>query len=1084
MTASTIIIIKPENIDVKAAGGDGSRGGDRIGINTTYIHSISQNLSDIVKKPGYPRGRSFGTIGEWRAANNISQWMNQIGLYNVHTEQINCTTQHPHLNETLDIVSMGIKINGTQTITDCFISPRWNLSEIIPNYDKNKLTYNCSENDPLPVYRKPYLPEVDNLFNDIDFSASLLENHTSGYIFDATGFFDFIFHYFENKFNFTFEDFDESNQSTYPTFLNESFYELSRRPPFLWIDEEYSFNPNVTLPLCLYAYNPLSLPRVFYNYAKLILRMLFSPLSCKGLILYDFNNDTYDMVNGLSIAKPILRINGSVGRPIYENTTYDNASNREISFWINQSYKPMKSYNVIGQINGTNPNKTVLIDCLYDCYWNQGTSDAAIGMGTVLALAKYFKDHHIKPKYTLKFVAFGGEEYGFLGAQHYADKHYNNTNTSENITTIIDLNQIGFSQTGPLPQTLFLHLNNASLISLIRCITNDTHYEERTGVPYLHINYTYYGAPSDDTPFAVNSYIGNRSLHTICFLKDMNWTLHHRDGQNHEKGDTMTFYNETDVNVTAEMIWNVTKYFTVNPNCWFDNVSITAFDSPNDGDTLNDSIRANFTIHSVLPSDKVRVELNLSYNISGSSGFNQSAGYSDYFLTSRSQNESYKFTIPDTVVDGNYSVSFKLYNSTGRINKIVDPDGTYYNDTSGTSNWAHLYHPLGYTKIGHSHKCIHDNISGSVFTANEYGEAQNITAHINLAYMSPGPYQCMLYQASDGALVGNTTSDWEPLPTGNPELPTSWWAVFNFTGEKPHLVKGTQYIITCWGDSPYSWVSYDESDSIEKGKYNSSSYGDPPNQVNFSNESRYYSIYCGYTPAIPQITNVLANPHTVGFGFNVTISANVSAPNGVNQVKVHIDALGGGFGVGNYTMTHTSGDTYQYVFPNTWSLGCYEYTIWVVDNMSYVNSSTGHHFHLSINATISIATLQDSYTGNQYINITDPPDPPENYSLVGRGLTWNEYYNDVTGQNILEVSTGPINYQEDNGAWSPINMTLSPLASNHPAYVYGYRNRNDQGLYGVYFKANAQQEWPVAFTYNRSDDSTSYVIRSKLVGVG
>ncbi|MBP1662631.1 MAG: hypothetical protein H6P94_880 [Thermoplasmatales archaeon] len=65
-----------------------------------------------------------------------------------------------------------------------------------------------------------------------------------------------------------------------------------------------------------------------------------------------------------------------------------------------------------------------------------------------------------------------------------------------------------------------------------------------------------------------------------------------------------------------------------------------------------------------------------------------------------------------------------------------------------------------------------------------------------------------------------------------------------------------------------------------------------------------------------------------------------------------------------------------------------------------------------------------------------------------------------------------------------INNTLGQLAENHPAYVYGYRSGNNRGLYGAYFKSNAQSEWPVAFTYNKSDDPTIHAVRSKLVGVG
>jgi len=233
----------------------------------------------------------------------------------------------------------------------------------------------------------------------------------------------------------------------------------------------------------------------------------------------------------------------------------------------------------------------------------------------------------------------------------------------------------------------------------------------------------------------------------------------------------------------------------------------------------------------------------------------------------------------------------------------------------------------------------------------------------------------------------------------------------------------------------------------------------------------------------PQITMVSASPHTVGFGFNVTISANVTDPGtGVNTVNVNITYPDHNYG--NYTMSHTTGNTYQYVFSSTWQTGQYNFTIWAMDETYNSNSSGGHHFHVSAAATISISTLKDSYGANQYINITDPPNPPENYTLVDRGLTWNTYYNASTGENILEAYQGPVNYQENNGTWTPINNTFYQLAANHPAYVYGYRNGNNHGLYGVYFKSNAQNDWPVAFTYNRSEDPTIHVIRSKLVGVG
>jgi hypothetical protein len=270
------------------------------------------------------------------------------------------------------------------------------------------------------------------------------------------------------------------------------------------------------------------------------------------------------------------------------------------------------------------------------------------------------------------------------------------------------------------------------------------------------------------------------------------------------------------------------------------------------------------------------------------------------------------------------------------------------------------------------------------------------------------------------------------------------------------------------------------NDTAQPGVYQYSIY-----VVDYANNTNWASDIGEFTIDFddPQITSVSASPHTVGFGYNVTITANVTdSESGVDTVNVNItypdDTQR------NCTMSYITGNTYQYVFTDTWLTGQYNYTIWATDNSSNSNSSSGHHFHVSAQATISIATLKDSYSGSQYINITDPPNPPENLTLVGRGLTWNTYYNASSGENILEAYQGPVNYQDDNSTWTPINNTISQLTTNHPAYVYGYRTGNDRGLFGAYFKSNAQNEWPITFTYNKSNDPTIHAVRSKLVGVG
>jgi PKD repeat protein len=233
----------------------------------------------------------------------------------------------------------------------------------------------------------------------------------------------------------------------------------------------------------------------------------------------------------------------------------------------------------------------------------------------------------------------------------------------------------------------------------------------------------------------------------------------------------------------------------------------------------------------------------------------------------------------------------------------------------------------------------------------------------------------------------------------------------------------------------------------------------------------------------PVISDVSHHPAIVGFGGVVQINASV-VENGSGLLLAGVNISYPNATWRNVSMTCSGEHTYQYNFSDTWWAGCYNYTVWAVDNVGNIRSWSKRSFNVTVTATVSISTLKDTYSGNQYVNITDPPNPSENLTLFGRGLTWNTYYNTSSGENILESYQGPVNYQDDNSSWMPINTSLCQLASSHPAYGYGYRIGNDRGLFGVFFKPDVSSEWPVAFMYNRSADPTVTVVRSKLVGVG
>ncbi|WP_298912441.1 M20/M25/M40 family metallo-hydrolase [uncultured Algimonas sp.] len=83
------------------------------------------------------------------------------------------------------------------------------------------------------------------------------------------------------------------------------------------------------------------------------------------------------------------------------------------------------SGNVIGEIVGTErPEEIVLIGAHLDS-WDLGTGavDDGAGIGIVAGAAQVLIEAGLRPKRTIRVVAFGAEEVGLLGAFEYADAH-------------------------------------------------------------------------------------------------------------------------------------------------------------------------------------------------------------------------------------------------------------------------------------------------------------------------------------------------------------------------------------------------------------------------------------------------------------------------------------------------------------------------------------------------------------------------------------------------------------------------------------------------------------------------------------
>jgi carboxypeptidase Q len=85
------------------------------------------------------------------------------------------------------------------------------------------------------------------------------------------------------------------------------------------------------------------------------------------------------------------------------------------------------SYNVIGEITGTEiPNEYVIIGGHLDS-WDLGTGaiDDGAGCAITMAAAEFIQRNKMKPKRSIRVVLFANEEQGLIGGKAYLDAHQN-----------------------------------------------------------------------------------------------------------------------------------------------------------------------------------------------------------------------------------------------------------------------------------------------------------------------------------------------------------------------------------------------------------------------------------------------------------------------------------------------------------------------------------------------------------------------------------------------------------------------------------------------------------------------------------
>ena len=460
-----------------------------------FIYRITKNLSDIIYE--HPKSREFGTSGEQLASELLAEYMEEIGLSNVHMEKIGGDwTQE----------------DSWQNIRNFFLDPDYRSDPWIEELDlkKNFTKWHLH----IKIYDK------DNILVDE-------KNFSEGTCFP------FLKEEKKNEpHNVTikdiriFDDFKRSNPDG--VVLIESNWPAAYD---WWVDNSTNLlRDNVKGFIVMDSQDDT---------------FFMMPSGTSSPILARFS-------------KPGFSINGSSGKWIKQ---YLNDPDYVVKadFCSEWTWERVDSWNVIGDVPGKS-SKIAMICAHHDSWWNQGTCDQLLSVTMAMGIAKYLIDNDITPELTLRIVAFAGEEWYYHGSKSYVKNHaikkygcaniQDSTGEPEDIIYAINPSNIGFNKTFDMSFNVG-HPRDDSLMRYMHNIARELQYTERTGIGIIGE----YSIWANDVAafFHGHRYPERYCKHAIEFDR-FPYPGYQRDSNNHTGGDSFNSINDTLFRVDAEVI--------------------------------------------------------------------------------------------------------------------------------------------------------------------------------------------------------------------------------------------------------------------------------------------------------------------------------------------------------------------------------------------------------------------------------------------------------------------------------------------------------------------------------------------------
>ena len=178
------------------------------------------------------------------------------------------------------------------------------------------------------------------------------------------------------------------------------------------------------------------------NYRQVILDPYKGNIRYRGPFLFFFPDSSLskqmmqDMAGKVIVTKdPADYYSLSVRNPravlILEKTDFDRLirtaipeGSHELIFDFSGKTKTIQSVNIAGVLKPVQADSgEIIISAHWDSFASVGADDNASGLATLIELASYFNLHRNELKTNLKFISFGAEEMGTIGAVAYVDHH-------------------------------------------------------------------------------------------------------------------------------------------------------------------------------------------------------------------------------------------------------------------------------------------------------------------------------------------------------------------------------------------------------------------------------------------------------------------------------------------------------------------------------------------------------------------------------------------------------------------------------------------------------------------------------------